>query len=172
MAYGWRSWTPNFNSETQVPLPHLQVLTSFSSDYRKLTFFYYAEEYINFNDLVTDLFKVYKTRIWMSAINPASYTVMNPNNARAHAAPPRPSQQQQMGHVNYLRQQQELLRSGMDRQQPHSGELEDRMSMMNLNGPMSSIDQEQQLRNTTSTERLASSGSRGVGSPYSEGKQH
>jgi hypothetical protein len=43
------------------------------SDYRKLTFFYFAEEYINFNELVTDLFKVYKTRIWMSAINPASF---------------------------------------------------------------------------------------------------
>jgi hypothetical protein len=50
------------------------ALTDKRSDYRKLTFFYYAEEYINFNDLVTDLFKVYKTRIWMSAINPASFT--------------------------------------------------------------------------------------------------
>jgi PSP1 C-terminal conserved region len=38
-----------------------------------LTFYYFAESYINFNDLVTDLFKVYKTRIWMSAINPASF---------------------------------------------------------------------------------------------------
>lgn len=42
-------------------------------DYKKLTFFYFAECYINFNDLVTDLFKIYKTRIWMSAINPASF---------------------------------------------------------------------------------------------------
>lgn len=49
------------------------------SDYRKLTFYYYAEEYINFNELVTDLFKVYKTRIWMSAINPASFNGNNPN---------------------------------------------------------------------------------------------
>src|SRR5579871_1571026 len=107
-----------------------RIANIFSSDYRKLTFFYYAEEYINFNDLVTDLFKVYKTRIWMSAINPASYTVMNPNNARTHTAPPRSTQQ--MGHANYLRQQQELLRSSLDRQS-HSGELEDRMSMLNLN---------------------------------------
>jgi len=45
----------------------------FQLDWKKLTFFYYAESYINFNDLVTDLFKIYKTRIWMSAINPASF---------------------------------------------------------------------------------------------------
>jgi hypothetical protein len=38
-----------------------------------LTFYYFADAYINFNSLVTDLFKIYKTRIWMSAINPASF---------------------------------------------------------------------------------------------------
>src|ERR1700709_2852474 len=42
-------------------------------DWKKLTFYYFADAYINFNALVTDLFKVYKTRIWMSAINPASF---------------------------------------------------------------------------------------------------
>ena len=42
-------------------------------DWKKLTFYYFADEYINFNSLVTDLFKIYKTRIWMSAINPASF---------------------------------------------------------------------------------------------------
>jgi hypothetical protein len=31
---------------------------------------------VNFNELVTDLFKQYKVRIWMSAVNPAS--VVNP----------------------------------------------------------------------------------------------
>lgn len=46
------------------------------SDYHKLTYFYYAEAYVNFNDLVADLFKNYKVRIWMSAVNPAS--VVNP----------------------------------------------------------------------------------------------
>ena len=43
------------------------------SDWKKLTFYYFADAYINFNSLVTDLFKIYKTRIWMSAINPASF---------------------------------------------------------------------------------------------------
>lgn len=38
-----------------------------------MTFYYFADAYINFNSLVTDLFKTYKTRIWMSAINPASF---------------------------------------------------------------------------------------------------
>jgi hypothetical protein len=42
-------------------------------DWKKLTFYYFADAYINFNSLVTDLFKVYKTRIWMSAINAASF---------------------------------------------------------------------------------------------------
>lgn len=44
-----------------------------SSDWKKLTFYYYADHYVNFNELVTELFKTYKTRIWMSAINPASF---------------------------------------------------------------------------------------------------
>ncbi|KAJ9667702.1 hypothetical protein H2201_002237 [Coniosporium apollinis] len=46
----------------------------YQADYKKLTFFYFADSYINFNDLVTDLFKLYKTRIWMSAVNPAAFT--------------------------------------------------------------------------------------------------
>lgn len=45
----------------------------FCRDWKKLTFYYFADSYINFNSLVTDLFKIYKTRIWMSAINPASF---------------------------------------------------------------------------------------------------
>jgi hypothetical protein len=53
-------------------VPYQQLLI-FRRDWKKLTFYYFADEYINFNSLVTDLFKVYKTRIWMSAINPASF---------------------------------------------------------------------------------------------------
>ena len=47
-----------------------------TSDHHKLTYYYYADTYVNFNELVTDLFKQYKVRIWMSAVNPAS--VINP----------------------------------------------------------------------------------------------
>ena len=49
------------------------MLTELKRDWKKLTFYYFADSYINFNSLVTDLFKIYKTRIWMSAINPASF---------------------------------------------------------------------------------------------------
>jgi hypothetical protein len=48
-------------------------------DWKKLTFYYFADSYINFNPLVTDLFKIYKTRIWMSAINPASFATPPPS---------------------------------------------------------------------------------------------
>ncbi|KAJ9495146.1 hypothetical protein H2202_009396 [Exophiala xenobiotica] len=53
---------------------NMEILDAeFQMDSKKLTFYYFADSYINFNNLVTDLFKVYKTRIWMSAINPASF---------------------------------------------------------------------------------------------------
>ncbi|KAL8710336.1 MAG: hypothetical protein Q9220_005106 [cf. Caloplaca sp. 1 TL-2023] len=53
---------------------NMEVLDAeFQMDWKKLTFYYFADAYINFNPLVTDLFKIYKTRIWMSAINPASF---------------------------------------------------------------------------------------------------
>ncbi|KAH8811816.1 hypothetical protein F5884DRAFT_671004 [Xylogone sp. PMI_703] len=53
---------------------HMEILDAeFQMDWKKLTFYYFADAYINFNSLVTDLFKVYKTRIWMSAVNPASF---------------------------------------------------------------------------------------------------
>lgn len=56
-----------------------------SRDWKKLTFYYFADSYINFNSLVTDLFKIYKTRIWMSAINPASFA--SPGSAIGLQAP-------------------------------------------------------------------------------------
>ncbi|KAL8926061.1 MAG: hypothetical protein Q9172_001940 [Xanthocarpia lactea] len=53
---------------------NMEILDAeFQLDWKKLTFYYFADSYINFNPLVTDLFKIYKTRIWMSAINPASF---------------------------------------------------------------------------------------------------
>lgn len=43
-------------------------------DFQKLIFYYYADHYINFKDLVTELYRIYKTRVWMSAVNPASFS--------------------------------------------------------------------------------------------------
>ncbi|KAF2204545.1 hypothetical protein GQ43DRAFT_469018 [Delitschia confertaspora ATCC 74209] len=61
-------------AEHKLPMEILDA--EYQADYHKLTYFYYADAYVNFNDLVTDLFKQYKVRIWMSAVNPAS--VVNP----------------------------------------------------------------------------------------------
>lgn len=92
---------PNSSSKLS-PLSMSSAKTNMVSDYRKLTFFYYAEEYINFNDLVTDLFKVYKTRIWMSAINPASFTgAGNPHTGQRAQQWPR-----QGAHTTYMRPQE------------------------------------------------------------------
>ncbi|KAJ4295189.1 hypothetical protein N0V90_007199 [Kalmusia sp. IMI 367209] len=57
-------------------LPMEILDAEFQWDHHKISFFYYAEAYVDFKVLVTDLFKHYKIRIWMSAVNPAS--VVNP----------------------------------------------------------------------------------------------
>lgn len=36
-----------------------------SRDRRKLTFYFIAEKRVDFRELVRELFKLYKTRIWM-----------------------------------------------------------------------------------------------------------
>jgi len=54
------------------------------SDFHKLTFFYYSDVYINFRQLISDLFRTYKVRIWMSAVNPASLS----NASAAGPVPP------------------------------------------------------------------------------------
>lgn len=80
-------------------------------DWKKLTFYYFADAYINFNSLVTDLFKIYKTRIWMSAINPASFATpttglqppsgIGPGALRLGRASPSERRQQQQEHLAY-----------------------------------------------------------------------
>jgi len=39
-------------------------------DRRKLTFFFIADKRVDFRDLVKDLFRTWKTRIWMCSVNP------------------------------------------------------------------------------------------------------
>ncbi|KAI9355417.1 PSP1 C-terminal conserved region-domain-containing protein [Zopfochytrium polystomum] len=55
----------------QRKLPMEVVDAEYQWDRRKLTFYFVAESRIDFRDLVKDLFKVYKTRIWMCAVDPA-----------------------------------------------------------------------------------------------------
>lgn len=45
------------------------VDAEFQWDRRKLTFYFIAERRIDFRELVRELFKIYKTRIWMCAVN-------------------------------------------------------------------------------------------------------
>lgn len=67
----------NGSGKTFHPFPQqFEALAHFFTcrDFQKLIFYYYAEHYINFKDLITELYRIYKTRIWMSAINPASFS--------------------------------------------------------------------------------------------------
>lgn len=61
----------------QRKLPMEVLDGEYQWDRRKLTFYYYASQRIDFRELVRDLFKIYKTRIWMCASNPTS--VINAN---------------------------------------------------------------------------------------------
>ncbi|AEO61690.1 hypothetical protein MYCTH_2312095 [Thermothelomyces thermophilus ATCC 42464] len=92
---------------------NMEILDAeFQMDWKKLTFYYFADTYINFNSLVTDLFKIYKTRIWMSAINPASFAsptlgLQAPSGVGPGAvvprssAPPRQQEHQQESQLAY-----------------------------------------------------------------------
>lgn len=54
------------------------MLLTIYSDFNKLTFYFLSPQYLHFNPLVTELFKLFKTRIWMSALNPASCVAPSP----------------------------------------------------------------------------------------------
>lgn len=55
-----------------MPIAFVFVLTNLRSrDWQKLIFYYYADHYLNFKGLVNNLSKV---RLWMSAVNPASFS--------------------------------------------------------------------------------------------------
>ncbi|KAB8338896.1 hypothetical protein FH972_021838 [Carpinus fangiana] len=48
----------------------MEVLEAeWQSDYQRLTFFYFSPNYVVFNALVHDLFRIFKKRIWMSSVN-------------------------------------------------------------------------------------------------------
>ncbi|ORX91505.1 PSP1-domain-containing protein [Basidiobolus meristosporus CBS 931.73] len=59
----------------QKKLPMEVVDAEYQWDRRKLTFYFVAERRIDFRELVRDLFKLYKTRIWMCAVNPMTAKV-------------------------------------------------------------------------------------------------
>lgn len=57
------------NKVRQKKLPMQVVDCEFQWDRRKLTFYFIAESRIDFRDLVRELFRLYKTRIWMSCVS-------------------------------------------------------------------------------------------------------
>lgn len=61
----------------QRKLPMEVLDGEYQWDRRKLTFYYYASQRIDFRELVRDLFKIYKTRIWMCAVDPAATSNLN-----------------------------------------------------------------------------------------------
>ncbi|KAI9292634.1 PSP1-domain-containing protein [Neoconidiobolus thromboides FSU 785] len=49
---------------------YMQIVDAeYQWDRRKLTFYFIADRRIDFRDLVRELFKIYKTRIWMCAVS-------------------------------------------------------------------------------------------------------
>ncbi|KAI9360547.1 PSP1 C-terminal conserved region-domain-containing protein [Pilaira anomala] len=54
----------------QRKLPMEVVDAEYQWDRRKLTFYFQAENRIDFRELVRELFKIYKTRIWMCVVTP------------------------------------------------------------------------------------------------------
>ncbi|CAO3597793.1 unnamed protein product [Absidia cylindrospora] len=55
-------------------LPMTVVDAEYQWDRRKLTFFFVSDRRNDFRELVRELFKIYKTRIWMCAVNPNANT--------------------------------------------------------------------------------------------------
>jgi hypothetical protein len=51
-------------------LPMEVVDAEYQWDRRKLTFYFVSDKRIDFRELVRELFKIYKTRIWMCAVQP------------------------------------------------------------------------------------------------------
>ena len=49
----------------------LEILDAeFQTDHQKLTIYYISSQYVRFKELVNNIYKLYKMRIWMSSINP------------------------------------------------------------------------------------------------------
>ncbi|CAL1696750.1 unnamed protein product [Somion occarium] len=57
----------------QRKLPMEVIDAEYQWDRRKLTFYFVAEKRIDFRELVRELFRLYKTRIWMASLGGASH---------------------------------------------------------------------------------------------------
>ncbi|KAF9156806.1 hypothetical protein BG015_001138 [Linnemannia schmuckeri] len=87
----------------QKRLPMEVVNAEYQWDRRKLTFYFTAERRIDFRELVRDLFKMYKTRIWMYALSPSMAS--NSNTGLQSSSPPSTPSAHQHHHHQQQRQQ-------------------------------------------------------------------
>lgn len=67
----------------QKKLPMEVVDAEYQWDRNKLTFYFCADRRIDFRELVRDLFRIYKTRIWMCAVDKASPRMILYNSTMA-----------------------------------------------------------------------------------------
>lgn len=77
-------------------------------DRRKLTFFYSASHRIDFRDLVRDLFRIYKTRIWMCAMHPSQPQPQSPLSATRQQSQPAQHPLHRQEQNGYHLQEQQL----------------------------------------------------------------
>lgn len=72
-------------AERKLPMSILDA--EFQFDRHKLTYFFEADRRIDFRELVSDLFSMYKTRIWMQQVDTSTIPLQNdPGNQLAQAA--------------------------------------------------------------------------------------
>lgn len=70
----------------QRKLPMEVVDAEYQWDRNKLTFYFAADRRIDFRELVRDLFRIYKTRIWMCAVDKARLAALNLLDATSSSA--------------------------------------------------------------------------------------
>jgi hypothetical protein len=75
----------------QKKLPMEVVDAEYQWDRNKLTFYFCADRRIDFRELVRDLFRIYKTRIWMCAVDKNSPRMLLHSELACEFAPTTPS---------------------------------------------------------------------------------
>lgn len=72
------------SSLTSSDLMQMKLIDAeYQFDRRKLIFYYSTSKRIDFRDLVRELFRIYKTRIWMCAVNGIPYVPLHQRNKGA-----------------------------------------------------------------------------------------
>ncbi|GEQ66750.1 hypothetical protein JCM33374_g413 [Metschnikowia sp. JCM 33374] len=103
------------------------VDAEYQFDRKKLTFYYSAQRRLDFRSLVRELFRIYKTRIWMCAVVGIPYKLTKTPGDRRHSQPNRNEGMRGRGGFNRERNQgrfsapQQQQHQQQQQQQPFSG---------------------------------------------------